>query len=105
MKDELQQAAEKWQHYEREYILPCFDKAKKLGIDLEKLVRDNPGRNCVDLFIEARAKAERDAIEEWLEKEASTFILENPGSESAIVTARVLRYARDRIRAGAGQAQ
>jgi hypothetical protein len=55
--------------------------------------------------IEERIERERASIAEWLDKEASTFILENPGSESAAVTAKVLRYARDRIRAGAGRAQ
>lgn len=32
--------------------LPCFDLAAKSGIDLHKLVLENPGKNCVILLIE-----------------------------------------------------
>lgn len=44
---------DKWWRYEQEYILPCFDIAKARGINLEQLVKDNPGKNCVILLIEA----------------------------------------------------
>lgn len=38
--------------YEKEYILPVFQLGKDIGIDVEQLVFDNPGKNCVELFIE-----------------------------------------------------
>lgn len=44
-------AERKWQEYERDYILPCFKWAEELGYDLHEAVRENPGRNCVDLFV------------------------------------------------------
>ena len=43
----------KWTDYEQGYILPCFDMAAADGIDLRALVRDNPGNNCVMLYIRA----------------------------------------------------
>ena len=46
-----ERAERKWQEYERDYILPCFRWAEELGYDLHQAVRDNPGRNCVDLFV------------------------------------------------------
>ena len=46
-----EQAERKWQEYERDYILPCFKWAEELGYDLHEAVRENPGRNCVDLFV------------------------------------------------------
>lgn len=53
LQSELQQNREKWQTYEREYILPSFDWAReKLGLDLQKLVTDNPGKNCNQLLFE-----------------------------------------------------
>jgi hypothetical protein len=61
---------QKWKEYEREYILPCFTWAKEYGIDLEKLVRDNAGHNCVELLVQelgrraahAAGQAERAAV-------------------------------------------
>lgn len=38
--------------YQQEYVLPCFELAKAEGIDLNQLVKDNPGKNCVRLLIE-----------------------------------------------------
>lgn len=49
--DRAQQAMRKWQEYERDFILPCFRWARESGIDLEKLVSDNPGKNCVELLV------------------------------------------------------
>lgn len=46
----------KWENYERDYILPCFDWAKEEGIDLQKLVHENPGKNCVQLLVEELRK-------------------------------------------------
>ena len=48
---EIQHHELKWRLYENEYILPCFRWTKEQGIDLEKLVRDNPGHNCVELLV------------------------------------------------------
>jgi hypothetical protein len=44
-------ATKKWQEYERDYILPCFQWAKELGIDLEQRVLANPGHNCVETLV------------------------------------------------------
>jgi hypothetical protein len=46
----------KWQEYENEYILPCFQWARELGIDLEWMVRDKPGHNCVELLVSTLRK-------------------------------------------------
>lgn len=52
-------------NYEREYILPCFTWARELGIDLQKLVLDNPGHNCVELLVKhLPEKVRREALEE-----------------------------------------
>jgi hypothetical protein len=58
----------KWRDYENDYILPCFEWAKELGWDLEKMVTDNPGHNCVELLVEqlrlelVHAQGQRDII-------------------------------------------
>ena len=52
---------QKWREYERDYILPCFQWANEYGIDLRKLVRDNPGKNCVELLVRAVASTGIDA--------------------------------------------
>jgi hypothetical protein len=39
--------------YERDYVLPCFAWAKERGMDLQQMVFDNPGKNCVELLIDA----------------------------------------------------
>jgi hypothetical protein len=49
-KNELER--KKWEKYEQQYILPLFDKAKADGWSLEDVVRENPGKNCVELFVE-----------------------------------------------------
>jgi hypothetical protein len=53
VRQQLSYSDMKWREYEREYIMPCFEEAKKRGFDLEQIVRDNPGRNCVRLLIDA----------------------------------------------------
>lgn len=54
----------KWRDYEEQFILPCFTWAEEVGFDLRKAVSDNPGKNCVVLFVERLrqmlAEAERD---------------------------------------------
>ena len=50
---EIERHEEKWQNYEQNYILPCFKWATEQGIDLHKLVRDNAGKNCIQLLVEA----------------------------------------------------
>lgn len=42
----------KWMQYEREFILPCFDLADNVDIDLRKLVREHAGKNCVVTLVE-----------------------------------------------------
>jgi RNase P subunit RPR2 len=67
--DEREYYRQKWQVYEREYILPCFDLAAKSDIDLPKLIKDNPGKNCVILLVEALQgiiENERDAAKDRL---------------------------------------
>jgi hypothetical protein len=51
LRSERDAATDKWHEYERDYILPCFQWAKELGIDLEQMVLDNPGRNCVEILV------------------------------------------------------
>jgi hypothetical protein len=62
----LDAANEKWKTYERDYILPTFQWAKELGIDLEALVREKAGKNCVEHFFGA-LKAKLVAAEAQLE--------------------------------------
>lgn len=41
----------KWWTYEQEYVLPCFKWAAEMGYDLEAAVRENHGRNCLELLV------------------------------------------------------
>jgi len=50
-REKWQEERKKWQEYEREYVLPCFQWARELGFDLERMVIDNPGHNCVELLV------------------------------------------------------
>lgn len=50
---QVQYHKERWTNYEQNYILPCFKWAEERGIDLHALVRDHPGKNCVELLINA----------------------------------------------------
>ena len=56
LSESLKASEQKWTIYEQEYILPCFDWAAEVGIDLRQLVRDNPGKNCVRLLFEEMRK-------------------------------------------------
>lgn len=40
-----------YREYEEKYILPCFKWAEEVGYDLQEAVYRNPGRNCVELFV------------------------------------------------------
>jgi RNase P subunit RPR2 len=53
LRHSLGEATRKWQQYENEYILPCFEMAKESAIDLHKMVRDLAGNNCVILLVKA----------------------------------------------------
>ena len=57
----------RWRMYEREYVLPCFGWAEAAGIDLEGLVRDHPGKNCVEHLVtvlcEERDEARTNLVE------------------------------------------
>jgi hypothetical protein len=77
------EATNKWQGYERDYILPCFKWAKEEGFELEPLVLDNPGKNCVEIFFnrlrgaahEARNYAETlDAVREALGQKETHYL-------------------------------
>jgi hypothetical protein len=46
----------KWQVYEQNYILHCFEIAKVEDIDLRKIIRENPGCNCVFVLMEELVK-------------------------------------------------
>jgi hypothetical protein len=52
----------KWREYERDFILPQFEWAESVGIDLRALVRDNPGKNCSRLLFETMEARVRDKI-------------------------------------------
>jgi hypothetical protein len=51
--DEQGRLNAKCQTYENSYILPVFQWAKGLGMNLEQVVKENPGKNCVELFFNA----------------------------------------------------
>lgn len=53
---------------EREYILPMFRWAELDGLDLPRLVRENAGKNCCELYV-AWLKAERDRLKVELESD------------------------------------
>jgi len=55
MNKESRQHKEKWMMYEKEYILPCFDLADEVGINLHALVREANG-NCVIRLIKELMK-------------------------------------------------
>ncbi len=46
---------------ERDYILPAFEWAKEVGLDLPAEVRANPGRNCVEILVRHLIDRGRDA--------------------------------------------
>jgi hypothetical protein len=56
---------EKWREYETHYILPLFDRATKMGFDLQQMVHDNPGKNCSMLFADALTRRVAE-LESWV---------------------------------------
>jgi hypothetical protein len=68
------EARKKWQEYEREYVLPCFRWARELGLDLERMVIDSPGHNCVELLVSTLRKRTTSFtdIQSLIEKVAKT---------------------------------
>lgn len=48
---QISEERRKYLEIEREYVLPLFGLATELGFDLSQAVRDNPGKNCNELFI------------------------------------------------------
>lgn len=48
---DLDSSRRRYREYEEKYILPCFEWAKEIGYDLQEAVYRNPGRNCVELFV------------------------------------------------------
>lgn len=64
---EIERHRRKWEDYERNYVVPCFAWAAEAGIDLQGLVKTNPGHNCVELLVrelQSRDTARADAIRE-----------------------------------------
>jgi len=100
---------ERWQTYEREYILPCFTWARGAGIDLERLVRESPGRNCVDLFVhELMTRTGAPSGVDVTPREALDVTLpkHRPG-EAFVISQRTSEAVRvgDRVRVVAGHPQ
>lgn len=76
---------DKWQHYEQEYILPCFELAKKSGIDLHQEVKKNPGKNCVILLVELLQANSMDKFyEEALSLAQSAGCLDERGGMASV---------------------
>jgi hypothetical protein len=51
--DENGRNRKRWWDYEQNYILPCFKWATECGIDLDQLVREKAGKNCVELLADS----------------------------------------------------
>lgn len=70
----LAQSHEKWQTYERDYILPAFVWANEIGLDLQAVVLEHPGKNCIELLVEhlrtalAAERAKREQAEEAVDE-------------------------------------
>jgi hypothetical protein len=111
---EREEAAEKkWRYYENDFVLPMFRWARDMGFDLRKLVDDNPGKNCSELFheevlrreakmqedIKASAKREVDtrSIEGCLEKK-----LEALKAQIEAVIEKIPVGCQTRVREGGG---
>ncbi len=47
---EAERNFKKFREYEDEYVLPTFKWAEELGYDLREAVKNNPGKNCVQLL-------------------------------------------------------
>jgi len=50
--ERAEESTEKWRQYEREYVLPLFQRAEERGWSLQDAVRNNAGKNCVILYAE-----------------------------------------------------
>lgn len=70
--EKLSAANMKWLDYETTYILPVFRWGKELDIDVERLVRENPGSNCVELFV-ATLRAKLDNTRRALRESEFSF--------------------------------
>lgn len=53
---------EKWERYERDHILPVFEIAKCLGLDLERTTLANPGKASTRIFAEVVADKLAEAV-------------------------------------------
>ncbi|HTG95766.1 MAG TPA: hypothetical protein VL866_24410 [Pyrinomonadaceae bacterium] len=51
LKGEVERLTAKYREYEQNYILPCFRWADEIGFDLREAVKDNTGKNCVELLV------------------------------------------------------
>jgi len=78
----LAAATDKWRNYEDNYILPCFSWAKAAGLDLNALVRQHAGRNCVDVLISTLVDQCATANKRAGAAEARIKFLDTPGAET-----------------------
>jgi hypothetical protein len=63
LQDQLAASDRKWWEYEREHILPCFEKAKKIGMDLQTRVHENPEKCSTAIFVDYLLQRLDSAIE------------------------------------------
>ena len=98
----FKRANEKWRLYEEKYILPCFKWAEEEGIDLKKLVKENPGHNCVELLF----KTLKTIIHEYnktapgIVKDKVYEIAENIISKSQIIKEREIEIMENKFKIG-----
>lgn len=60
LQEEIARLRAKITLYEQDYILVCFDMAEQDGLDLRLLVAEAPGKNCVQVYVNA-LREQRDA--------------------------------------------
>lgn len=75
--------SQKWQEYEAEYVLPTFEWATAIGHDLHEAVKNNPGKNCVQLlFTHLRTELEKAqrAVKRLEEQRRRNIPIVGPGS-------------------------
>lgn len=69
LEDAAKRHQAKWQDYEKEHILPMFAMAKEIGVPLQRLVLDNPGKTSTVLFasyLQSRRNVLKDFLREQL---------------------------------------
>ena len=74
--ERAEESTEKWRQYEREYVLPLFQRAEERGWSLQDAVRNNAGKNCVILYaehVETTAEDLRRQLAEQMRLRAGTI--------------------------------